>query len=104
MAARTVLEGLESEDLFENEKPVKNEITDTKVKEPRQTETDHQMVNNQRFTCSNSAFLSSVHKTSDRNKRVKEETGDLLRLCHTVPLEVVNLGWLLCVTLSERTS
>ena len=68
------------------------------------------MVNSQRFTFSNSGFLSSAHQTSDRNKRVKEETSDLLRLCHTVPLEVVNLGWLLCVTLllafilSERTS
>lgn len=34
VAARTVLEGLESEDFCENEKPVKNEIADTKVKEP----------------------------------------------------------------------
>ncbi|KAF1386745.1 hypothetical protein PFLUV_G00098070 [Perca fluviatilis] len=60
--ARTVLEGLESEDLSENKKPVKNETTDT--------------------------------KTSDgaKQKWVKGETGDLLRLCHTVPLEVVNLG------------
>ena len=41
--ARTALEGLESEDLCDNEKPVKNEITDTKVNE--QTEmhfSDHQ--------------------------------------------------------------
>ncbi|XP_032380122.1 endonuclease 8-like 1 isoform X2 [Etheostoma spectabile] len=59
---RTVLEGLESKDLCENEKPVKNETTDTKT-------TD-----------------------SANQKRVKGETGDLLRLCHTVPLEVVNLG------------
>lgn len=35
--ARTALEGLESEDYCENEKPVKNEITDTKVKEHRRT-------------------------------------------------------------------
>ncbi|CAN9499337.1 unnamed protein product [Ophioblennius macclurei] len=27
-----------------------------------------------------------------KKKKVKEETGDLLRLCHTVPLEVVSLG------------
>ncbi|XP_033491054.1 endonuclease 8-like 1 [Epinephelus lanceolatus] len=62
VAARTVLEGLDSEDLYENEKPVKNEITGT--------------------------------KTSGRakQKQVNKETGDLLRLCHTVPLEVVNLG------------
>ncbi|XP_059191155.1 endonuclease 8-like 1 [Centropristis striata] len=60
--ARTVLEGLESDDLFGNEKAVKNETKDT--------------------------------KTSGRAKqmRLKAETGDLLRLCHTVPLEVVNLG------------
>lgn len=32
--ARTVLEGLESEDSLESSKPVKNEIVDTKVKEP----------------------------------------------------------------------
>ncbi|XP_028442068.1 endonuclease 8-like 1 isoform X2 [Perca flavescens] len=59
---RTVLEGLESEDLCENKKPLKNDTTDT--------------------------------KTSDcaKQKWVKGETGDLLRLCHTVPLEVVNLG------------
>ncbi|XP_071354567.1 endonuclease 8-like 1 isoform X1 [Trachinotus anak] len=63
VSARTVLEGLESEDLCESGKLVKNEIADTK-------------------------------KTSDRAKKkeVKGETGDLLRLCHTVPLEVVNLG------------
>ncbi|XP_042351972.1 endonuclease 8-like 1 isoform X2 [Plectropomus leopardus] len=60
--ARSVLEGLDSEDLCENKKPVKNGITDTKSsKGPKQ-------------------------------KRAKGETGDLLRLCHTVPLEVVNLG------------
>ncbi|KAL3061501.1 hypothetical protein OYC64_009632 [Pagothenia borchgrevinki] len=58
--ARSVLEGLESEDLCENEKPLKTEIKD--------------------------------EKASDRVKKVKEETGDLLRLCHTVPLEVVNQG------------
>ncbi|XP_056272855.1 endonuclease 8-like 1 isoform X2 [Pseudoliparis swirei] len=60
--ARAVLEGLKSEDAFENKKVVKNEITDT--------------------------------KTSDGSKeeQVKGEPGDLLRLCHTVPLEVVNLG------------
>ncbi|XP_054475412.1 endonuclease 8-like 1 [Anoplopoma fimbria] len=60
--ARTVLEGLKSEDVLENKKMVKIEITDT--------------------------------KTSDgvKQKPVKGETGDLLRLCHTVPLEVVNLG------------
>ncbi|XP_044049175.1 endonuclease 8-like 1 isoform X2 [Siniperca chuatsi] len=59
---RSVLEGLESEDLCENEKPVKNEGTDK--------------------------------KTSDRakKKKAKGEMGDLLRLCHTVPLEVVSLG------------
>ncbi|XP_008275039.1 endonuclease 8-like 1 isoform X2 [Stegastes partitus] len=62
LPARAVLENLESEDSCENQKPVKNEISDTKA--------------------------------SARTKKsgVKEETADLLRLCHTVPLEVVNLG------------
>ncbi|XP_041794563.1 endonuclease 8-like 1 [Chelmon rostratus] len=62
VAARTVLEGLESEDSCENEKPVKKEYADT--------------------------------KTPDRasQKRLKGETGDLLRLCNIVPLEVVSLG------------
>ncbi|KAM4618386.1 endonuclease 8-like 1 isoform 2-T2 [Polymixia lowei] len=60
--ARTVLESLESEDLYEDEKPIKEEIGDT--------------------------------KTFDQTtkKKVKMEADDLLRLCHTVPLEVVNLG------------
>uniref|UniRef100_UPI003AB1094E endonuclease 8-like 1 n=1 Tax=Centroberyx gerrardi TaxID=166262 RepID=UPI003AB1094E len=60
--ARTVLEGLESEDLCENEKPVKEESSATKI-------------------------LDRTIK-----KKEKVETADLLRLCHTVPLEVVNLG------------
>ncbi|TKS73488.1 Endonuclease 8-like 1 [Collichthys lucidus] len=60
--ARKVLEGLESEDLCDDEKPVKND-TNTKVKEARPE----------------TSFIT-------------EESGDLLRLCHTVPLEVVNLG------------
>ncbi|XP_043979687.1 endonuclease 8-like 1 [Gambusia affinis] len=62
VCARDVLEGLELEDEFENGKPVKDEITET--------------------------------KTPDRGKKkaIKQEAGDVLRLCHTVPLEVVNLG------------
>ncbi|XP_038562147.1 endonuclease 8-like 1 isoform X2 [Micropterus salmoides] len=41
-----------------------------------------------------SAFLSCGYKTSDRarQKMVKGQNGDLLRLCHTVPLEVLTLG------------
>lgn len=35
--ARTVLEGLESDDLCENEKTVKQEISDTKVKRKQTT-------------------------------------------------------------------
>ncbi|XP_035521029.1 endonuclease 8-like 1 isoform X1 [Morone saxatilis] len=62
VAARTTLEGLDSEDLCESEKPVKKENTEKK------------------------------HSDRAKQKRVKEETGDLLRLCHTVPLEVVSLG------------
>ncbi|XP_056138136.1 endonuclease 8-like 1 isoform X2 [Lampris incognitus] len=60
--ARTVLEGLESEDPFVKGEPMKEESADT--------------------------------KTSHRNskKKLEVETADLLRLCHTVPLEVVNLG------------
>ncbi|XP_054632198.1 endonuclease 8-like 1 [Dunckerocampus dactyliophorus] len=53
--ARAVLEGLKSDDVCEDKKPVKKEI-------------------------------------HDKENRVKEERADLLRLCHTVPLEVVNLG------------
>ncbi|XP_075993514.1 endonuclease 8-like 1 [Genypterus blacodes] len=60
--ARSVLEGLGSEDSCENKKPVKEEITDTKN------------------------FQRTKRKTE------KEDTGDLLRQCHAVPLEVVNLG------------
>ncbi|XP_028305462.1 endonuclease 8-like 1 isoform X2 [Gouania willdenowi] len=59
VSARTALEGLESEDLTENIKPVKVESADVK---------------------------------SSGGKIVKEEESDLLRLCHTVPLEVVGLG------------
>ncbi|XP_074532954.1 endonuclease 8-like 1 [Halichoeres trimaculatus] len=60
--ARTVLEGLESVDFCESERPVKNENPDKKK------------------------------SGRAKQRKVKEETGDLLRLCHTVPLEVVNLG------------
>ncbi|KAM3608808.1 uncharacterized protein V6R79_005112 [Siganus canaliculatus] len=60
--ARTVLEGLELDDLDDNNKSVKNEKADTK------------------------ASIRAKKKT------VKKEAGDLLRLCHTVPLEVVSLG------------
>lgn len=39
----------------------------------------------------------SYQKTSEKaEKRVKQEEGDLLRLCHTVPLEVVSLGGFSC--------
>ncbi|XP_075945268.1 endonuclease 8-like 1 isoform X2 [Anarhichas minor] len=62
VSARTVLEGLQSEDVFENKKPLKNEIKDTKTAD------------------------------GDKQKHGKGETGDLLRLCHMVPLEVVNQG------------
>ncbi|XP_017261053.1 endonuclease 8-like 1 isoform X2 [Kryptolebias marmoratus] len=57
VCARTVLEGLEPDDAFKNEKPLKKEFT-------KETKT----------------------------KAMKQESGDLLRLCHTVSLEVVNLG------------
>uniref|UniRef100_H3CSL4 Endonuclease 8-like 1 n=1 Tax=Tetraodon nigroviridis TaxID=99883 RepID=H3CSL4_TETNG len=42
--------------------------------------------------CENKPLVKA--ETTGRNKRVgiKEEKGDLLRLCHTVPLEVVDLG------------
>ncbi|KAF7663237.1 hypothetical protein LDENG_00216020 [Lucifuga dentata] len=60
--ARTVLDGLETEDLCQTEKPEKEEVTDTKT------------------------------TNRPKKKRVKEKAADLLRLCHTVPLEVVNLG------------
>ncbi|XP_034032335.1 endonuclease 8-like 1 [Thalassophryne amazonica] len=60
--ARILLDNLELEDVHENTKSVKEEEVDTKV------------------------FMKV------RKKRVKGEAADLLRLCHTVPLEVVNLG------------
>ncbi|XP_015256244.1 PREDICTED: endonuclease 8-like 1 [Cyprinodon variegatus] len=62
LCARDALEGLELEDEFENKKPLKKEPTKTEI--------------------------------PDRAK-MKGKTqgmGDLLRLCHTVPLEVVSLG------------
>lgn len=42
-------------------------------------------------------------KTTDgaKQKKPKLETGDLLRLCHTVPLEVVNLGGLSLLSLKH---
>ncbi|XP_061747950.1 endonuclease 8-like 1 [Nerophis ophidion] len=57
--ARTVLEGLESEDACEDKKAVKKEIHS---------------------------------KKGAKKDNMEEENTDLLRLCHTVPLEVVNLG------------
>ncbi|XP_077423776.1 endonuclease 8-like 1 [Vanacampus margaritifer] len=60
--ARTVLEGLESEDPCEDEKPSKNDILNQKA------------------------------ATTARKITMKDERADLLRLCHTVPLEVVRLG------------
>ncbi|KAI3371285.1 hypothetical protein L3Q82_023906, partial [Scortum barcoo] len=94
VTARTVLEGLESEDSCGNKKHMKNEVTATKVV------CEHIFSDHQRFNLTALHFLtvplslSSVHKTSARakQKQVKDETADLLRLCHTVPLEVVSLG------------
>ncbi|XP_019731556.1 endonuclease 8-like 1 isoform X2 [Hippocampus comes] len=60
--ARTVLEGLESEDACEDKKPVKNDILNPKAARTAQ------------------------------KIQVKNESADLLRLCHTVPLEVIHLG------------
>ncbi|KAM9753088.1 endonuclease 8-like 1 [Menidia menidia] len=62
VAARAVLESLDVDDLLEEEKPLKNEILDKKI------------------------------SGGAKKKGVKQEMGDLLRLCHTVPLEVVSLG------------
>jgi len=40
------------------------------------------------------ALLGFIQTTDTaRKKGVKVETPDLLSLCHTVPLEVVKLGW-----------
>ncbi|XP_024119537.1 endonuclease 8-like 1 isoform X1 [Oryzias melastigma] len=55
--ARGVLESLGAEDLFKDEKPLKNAAT-----------------------------------KGAKKKEVKQDAGDLLRLCHTVPLEVISLG------------
>lgn len=102
VTARSVLEGLESDDLYENEKPVKDEISDAKVKRKQTTgaPVSHRQTLTPECFCfvffkfSNNAFLSYVHKTSNRakQKKMKAQTADLLRLCHTVPLEVVGLG------------
>ncbi|KAM4554056.1 endonuclease 8-like 1 isoform 1-T2 [Fundulus diaphanus] len=62
VCARDALEGLELDDGFENWEPLKKEITNTKT------------------------------PGKAKKKGIKQETGDLLRLCHTVPLEVVSLG------------
>ncbi len=63
--ARTVLEGLESEDSFEK-KPVKKEITDTKVKEPGPEThfSDDQMLKLKHFIFSNCAFLCEDFRQS----------------------------------------
>ncbi|XP_061531894.1 endonuclease 8-like 1 [Phycodurus eques] len=60
--ARAVLEGLESEDACEDEKPVMIETLNKKT-------------------------VKTAKKIT-----VKDESADLLRMCHTVPLEVVHLG------------
>lgn len=40
------------------------------------------------------ATLSFFKKTSDKAGEIQAKSPDLLRLCHTVPLEVVNMGML----------
>lgn len=90
MQARTVLEGLQTEDLWEGEKPVKGEIRDAKVNEQTPQFSCHQTFTIHFLTTSVSCLSKSLNTTV--KKKVKVETGDLLRLCHTVPLEVVNLG------------
>lgn len=90
MTARTVLEGLESED--DHEQPVKHEILGVKVKRTTTTDVAHQTVSC--FSSKQHFFLFRVCQTSNKakQKKVKEQAADLLRLCHTVPLEVVSLG------------
>ncbi|XP_077372952.1 endonuclease 8-like 1 isoform X4 [Festucalex cinctus] len=60
--ARIVLEGLGSDDTCKDKKPLKNDILNRKA------------------------------VTTARKITMKDEHADLLRLCHTVPMEVVHLG------------
>lgn len=79
--ARTVLEGLQTHLSDEDRKSVvKVEVTDTEVKEEvTNTEVKEEVTD---------------REISDRAavKEDESETPDLLRLCHTVPLEVIKLG------------
>ncbi|XP_023998583.1 endonuclease 8-like 1 isoform X1 [Salvelinus sp. IW2-2015] len=79
--ARTVLEGLQTHLSDEDRKSVvKEEVTDTEVKEEiTDTEIKEEITD---------------REISDRAavKEDESETPDLLRLCHTVPLEVIKLG------------
>lgn len=85
--ARTVLEGLEAKDSFENDKPVKSNITHKKVKSPN----TYAYIYHWPLAFPNTGFLYLFEKMSNKAKKVKE-TSDLLRMCHIVPMEVVNLG------------
>ncbi|CAL8261893.1 unnamed protein product [Merluccius merluccius] len=83
--ARTVLEGLELEDQAADDITVKEELVDKKVK------LTHSLIKIwQKLRLLMSQPLFS--KTSDRAGDNKAQSADLLRLCHTVPLEVVNMG------------
>uniref|UniRef100_A0A8C5GBQ4 Endonuclease VIII-like 1 DNA binding domain-containing protein n=1 Tax=Gouania willdenowi TaxID=441366 RepID=A0A8C5GBQ4_GOUWI len=89
VSARTALEGLESEDLTENIKPVKVESADVKVKRQRYK---NMLFHHWLTAFSDLLCIYYVLLQSSGGKIVKEEESDLLRLCHTVPLEVVGLG------------
>lgn len=79
--ARTVLEGLQTHLSDEDRKSVvKVEVTDTEVKE-EVTNTGVKEENTDREISDRAAV-----------KEDESETPDLLRLCHTVPLEVIKLG------------
>lgn len=79
--ARTVLEGLQTHLSDEDRKSVvKVEVTDTEVKE-EVTNTEVKEENTDREISDRAAV-----------KEDESETPDLLRLCHTVPLEVIKLG------------
>lgn len=83
VAARTVLEGLESEDFCGNEKPAKNEIADTKVKEP--TDKGYFTFRNILNPHSNSAFLHLDLRQSRTEEGERRDGWPAQTVSHSAP-------------------